>query len=613
MAVHPGTVKWRPRGSLPFWQPFSRPFNLKIDAFLFLQRSDIAHFATRQADFAGVPLLFIDPGLMDSAAQSGLDARGFEYRPLPVDAQLQSRLVYEALTRAATLDQALTKERLQLLGPAPMQGWDQGVLRLFLNRVLCARYLGEICAAAFPEGAIGVFRPTKPQQFYFDSFVATDMFAAGFNRASGNGTSRCRVIDHYDTTAHWVDGAATRCFDFAAIRRRVEAGQAHALTHIPTCYAHLPHYQAEIARAFPTSVDLPSPFWDVPVRRDAALWQAIDALPAGAVPAAAHVYRERARQIISTHLGDLLPDAGALALQAESMAAQCFVQAINYHGLRHALRGARPHFIVTDHDTGSNGPLFSVAAELGAPITVLPHSSYPTGAIPHASNVRVIERAGFATPTRSVWGEKVATLGVQLGKGTAHGAGASAMPPARSAVRTVCLLMNTMFSQGLSHIDFAGLMRFHARLVPLCARYGASVLVRLKPNGAGVTVAAQALQVSADDLHTVLRAPIAEVASLTDLCITYGEPTTAGIDFLAARCLLLHSGEQAWPSDYLTSPAYIGDGMVSSYRDAAALEHIESLLADPARYQAALAAQAQRFSQRVGNADTRIFPATPAV
>lgn len=578
---------------------------MQIDAFLFLQRSDIAHFASRAADFANLPLLFIDPGLMDSAAQSGLDPSRFEYRPLDVGAHLQSRLVYEALTRAAALDQALTKERLALLGPGPMQGWDQGVWRLFLNRVLCARYLGEVCAGAFPESAIGVFRPSRPQQFYFDSFVASDVFADAFNRTSAMTAPRCRVLDHYDATANWVDAASARCFDAAAIRRRVDAGQAHAVTHIPTCYAHLPHYQAEIARAFPTNIDLPSPFWDVPVRRDTALWLPIDALPAGAVPAAAHVYRERALAIITEHLGALIPDQRALVLQAESMAAQCLVQAINHHGLRQALRRARPHFVVTDHDTGSNGPLFSVAAELGAPVTVLPHSSYPTGAIPHADNVRVIERAGFATPTRSVWGEKVTTLGVRFGKPAAAGSRAAAS--ARERIRTVCVLMNTMFSQGLAHIDFAGLTRFHARLVPLCARYGASVLVRLKPNGAGVSLAAQALQVSADDLHTVLRAPIAEVASLTDLCVSYGEPTTAGIEFLDAGSLLLHSGEQAWPSDYLTSPAYIGDGLVSSHRDAAALEQIETLLADPARYRAALAQQSERFAQRVGDADSRIF------
>ena len=583
-----------------------RRISLKIDAFLFLQRSDIAHFASRAADFAGLPLLFIDPGLMDHAAQSGLDASRFEYRPLNVGRHLQSRLTYEALTRAAAIDQALTKERLTLLGPAPMQGWDQGALRLFFNRVLTARYLGEICCAAFPEASIGIFRPTRPQQFYFDSFVAADAFADAFSGSS----TRCRVIDHYDQTANWVEDANARCFDFAAIRRRVDAGQAHAVTHIPTCYAHLGHYQAEIARAFPSNIDLPSAFWDVPVRRDAALWQTIAALPPDAVPAPCHAYRERARHVFTAHLAELLPQRSALALQANWLADQSFMQALNHHGLREALQGARPHFVVTDHDTGSNGPLFSVAAELGAPVTVLPHSSYPTGAVPHALNVRVIERAGFATPTRSVWGEKVLTQGVRLGKAPtrtdggeigAHG------EPTRDRIRTVCVLMNTMFSQGLSYIDFPGLVRFYARLVPLCARYGASVLVRLKPNGAGVALAASALQVSADDLHTVLRAPIDEVASLTDLCVSYGEPTTAGVDFLSSGALLMHSGEQAWPSDYLTSPAYLGDGLVASFHDTQALAHIEALLADAARFRSARAAQAARFAQRVESAETRIF------
>jgi hypothetical protein len=568
---------------------------MKIDAFLFLQRSDIAHFASRAANFVGVPQIFIDPGLMDSAIQHGLDPSRFDYRPLQVGRHLQARITSEALTRAATIDQALTTQRLRLLGPAPMQGWDQGPLRLFLIRVLTARYLGEICDAAFPEASIGLFRPNKPQQFYFDSFVSTDAFAD----ACTAGSARFKVIDHYDATANWVADATANCFDFTEIRRRVEAGQARAVTHIPTCYHHLASFQAEIARAFASNIDLPSPFWDIPVRRDRPLWQRIDALPRDQVETGCVTYHERARQVFETHLGDLLPQRSALHQQAECMAAQSYMQALNYRGLRQALNGARPHFVLTDHDTGSNGPLFSVAAELGAPITVLPHSSYPTGAIPHSLNVRVIERAGFATPTRSVWGEKVATLGVRLGKPVAR--------VDRSRVRTVCLLMNTMFSQGLSHIDFAGLSNFHAQLVPLCERHGASVLVRLKPNGAGVALAAKVLRISADDLHTVLRAPIEEVATLTDLCITYGEPTTAGIDFLAAGSLVLHTGEQLWPSDYLTSPAYMGDGMVAAHDDARALVEIEALLADEARYRSAVATQGERFTQRVATADARIF------
>ena len=563
---------------------------MKIDAFLFLQRSDIAHFTSVAAAFDGVPQIFIDPGLMDAAIQHGIDARTFDYRPLSVGPHLQARITNEALTRASAIDQALCRERQRLLGAGLLQGWDQGPLRLFFIRLLTAKYLGEICDAVFPEAAIGLFRPTKPQQFYFDSFLATDLFAG----ASG----RWKVVDHYETSANWVADSTATCFDFAQIRRRVEAGAAHAVTHIPTCYHHLQHFTAEIARAFPSNIDLPSPFWDIPVRREQPLRVCVEA--AGEFFDQDCIsYRERARRVLEEHLAALIPNRNALITQVDLMAAHCFVQAVNYRGLLKALRGARPHFVITDHDTGSNGPLFSVAERLGSPITVLPHSSYPTGAIPHPVNVRVIEREGFCTPTRSVWGEKVLTQGVRLG------------PPGarveRQQVGTVCLLLNTMFSQGLSHVDFSGMAGFHAQLVPLCARYGASVLVRLKPNGAGVTMASNALRVSSDDLHTVLRAPIQEVASLTDLCITYGEPTTAGIDFLACGSYLMHSGEQLWPSDYLTSPAYIGDGTVPSLRDAQALAEIEALLADPAEFRRRAAAQGEAFARRLSGGDGRIF------
>ncbi|MEO8806913.1 MAG: hypothetical protein ABI433_12595 [Burkholderiaceae bacterium] len=564
---------------------------MKIDAFLFLQRSDIAHFAGVAAAYAGVPQIFIDPGLVEEAIQQGLPSTNFDYRPLSVGAHLQSRITSEALARASTLDQLLCRERQHLLGDGLMQGWDQGPLRLFFIRALTAKYLGEVCDRSFPEASIGLFRPTRPQQFYFDSFLATDLFAA----ASG----RWKVVDHYENTANWVPDSTAMCFDFEAIRERVAAAPAQAITHIPTCYSHLAHFNAEIARAFPSNIDLPSPFWDIPVRRDRALWQRVDHAPREFFDDACITYRERARRVLEEQLGPLLPNRSALATQVDLMAERCFVQAVNYQGLLRALRGSRPHFVVTDHDTGSNGPLFSVAERLGAPVTVLPHSSYPTGAIPHPVNVRVIERDGFSTPTRSVWGEKVATHGVRLGP--------AGQRVARSRVRTVCLLLNTMYSQGLSHIDFIGMAEFHRALLQLCERHGASVLVRLKPNAAGVSMASNALGVSADDLLTVLRAPIHEVAALSDLCISYGEPTTAGIEFLACGSYLMHTGEQLWPSDYLTSPAFVGDGTVPSFRDSAALRDIEALLADETLFRSRSAAQGERFTRRLSATDGRIF------
>lgn len=136
----------------------------------------------------------------------------FDYRPLDVGRHLQARVTAEAMNRAQALDRLLYRERVKLFGQGEFQGWDVSVSRLFFVRALMARELGVICDRSFSESSIGVFRPTRPQQFYFDSFVTTDLFTAG--------SPRWKVVDHYDTTLNWVDDSNASCFDFDQIKRR---------------------------------------------------------------------------------------------------------------------------------------------------------------------------------------------------------------------------------------------------------------------------------------------------------------------------------------------------------------------------------------------------------
>jgi hypothetical protein len=234
-------------------------------------------------------------------------------------------------------------------------------------------------------------------------------------------------------------------------------------------------------------------------------------------------------------------------------------------------------------------PVFSVAAQLDAPITVLPHSAYPIMLMPHALKVRAIERQGFQTRTQTVLGEPVPTVGVPLTR--------PATPVVRQRAQQVCLLLNTLYSQGLSHIDFAGMTRFHRALAALCQKHGAQLSVRLKPNGAAVLMAASGFEMSPEALLADLKLPLEQVAERTDLCIAYGEATTATIDFLERGCHLLHTCEQQRPTDYWAAPSYLADGTVTSRHDAATLAEVAALLADPALFRQRTAVQQQRYAQ----------------
>lgn len=563
---------------------------MNVDALLLLQPSDLTHLAAHPGRWDGLRRLMIDPGLVEQAAASRIDVQPFEFRSLDVPAHFQARILTEAATRAAALDLALTRHRESLFGPGALAGWDQGLLRQSFVRVLLFAALGRACEAAFPERRIGLFRPSNPQLFYFDSRLTTDAFAAG--------SARWHLLDEYPAAANWQPDAFGLCFDFDAVRRIAARTAPQAVVHLPTTYRHANEYAAQIAATFERFVDLPSAFWDISLRRGEPLLQPVAATRGAPFHEACVVYAERARATLRDHLREVLPDEAGLAAQVDLLSRRALMQALNFHGLRGAFAGHRPRFVLTDHDTGNNGPLFAVAATLDAPITVVPHSSYATGAIPHARRVEVIERDGFATPMRSVWGEAVARRGVALGPQVER--------RPRAQVRTVCMLVNGMVSNGLFHIDFLGTVRFHQRLAQLCASHSVRLLLRLKPTAPGVHLFAAATGVPADVLTGATRPTLEAVAAETDLCVSFGQPTTGTISFLAAGAYLMHAAAMAWSTDPAFSPAYFSDGTVPCTTPDEALARIEALLASPEVFAACAARQFTAFGARL-DGPGRIF------
>lgn len=570
----------------------SRPHRttMNADALLLLQPSDLTHLAAHPGRWDGLRRLMIDPGLVEQAAATGIDVQPFEFRSLDVPPYFQARILTEAATRAAALDLALTRHRESLFGPGALAGWDQGLLRQGFVRVLLFAALGRACEAAFPERRIGLFRPSNPQLFYFDSRLTTDAFAAG--------SPRWHLLDEYPAGANWEPDAFGCCFDFEAVQRIAGRDAPQAVVHVPTTYRHANEYATQIAAAFDRFLDLPSAFWDIPLRREEPLLQPVASTVGAPFREACIVYAERARATLREHLREMLPDEAGLAAQVDLLSRRALMQALNFHGLRDALAGHRPRFVLTDHDTGNNGPLFAVAAALDAPITIVPHSSYVTGAIPHARRVEVVERDGFATPMRSVWGEAVARRGVALGPQVER--------RPRTQVRTVCMLVNGMVSNGLFHIDFLGTVRFHRRLAELCAAHGVRLVLRLKPTAPGLQLFAAATGVPADALARATRPTLETVAAETDLCVSFGQPTTGTISFLAAGAYLMHAAAMAWSTDPAFSPAYFSDGTVPCTTPDEALARIEALIASQDVFAAYAARQYAAFGARL-DGPGRIF------
>jgi hypothetical protein len=562
---------------------------LGVDALLVLQKSDLAHLAATPALVEGQRLLFVDPGLLDEAAVRGF--KGCEFRRLPIDADFQARAATEAMTLATLVDLQLAQERQVLVpgaGALPvLHGWDVGLFFLALQRAVLARQIGAL-VQAFPERRIGVLRPAAVQQMYFDSFVATDLVAAD--------PARFAVLDSYDETRWFRADAYAAVFDANLLRPVLAGGRIGAVTHVPTCFYDRAWLASEVSRAFTHTVDLASPFWDVPVHRGPSWLVDRSAVPADA---AALAYRERAAVVLERVLGHLLPNPGARRAQVATWADRCHWQAQNFQALSWSLAGTKPHFLLSDQDTGLNGPLFSIADQLGAPITVVPHSGHASMLMPHARRVTVVERAGYGAQPRSLLGQVLPTRAVKLGRKLER--------QQHGAVKTLCLLLNSMQTEGLSYVDAHALAAFYKPLATLCETAGVQLILRPKPGAPALSVLASALGVAPATLVQHTAQPLEQLALRSELCIAYGEPTTGVAPFLDGGSLVLQVGEQRWPTDYTVCLPLIRDGVLPLLDHRAALALVARLLEDPLAFTAYRTAQNGAFDARCAGAHDHLF------
>lgn len=567
---------------------------MKVDAVLVLQRSDVAAIAAARERYADVPLLFVDPGTLDAAIQAGLGR--YELRRLAMATDQLADVYSEALNRAALIDRRLTAERRALFatGPAddaPYTGWDQMLLYLSMQRAFTARAIGQAVAAQFPEARLGLLRPNPAQLMNFDSMLSAEMAAVD--------PARFAFVQAYDGVRFYSPQITTLGWHPRALAQWVADEGVDAVVHIATCFYDATTFGAAIQARFPRLLDLPGSYCDVAVHRPVPLLMNLTDLPPQAQDPRVLRYGERAQAVLADELAAWMPQRAALHQQATLWAERCRQQAHNFLALRQALRGRQPHFVVSDHDTGMNGPLYSAAAELGSAITVLPHSLYATSALPHARRVTAVERAGFAAPVRSVLGQPVAVRAVRFR--------AVPRPQPREAAGRVCLLLNTMLSEGLNPIDFFPLVAFFKRLSALCARHGADLQVRLKPSTPALQVVAAAFGEPPGWFQRSFARPIDEMADESDLTINYGEVTGGVVHFLDSASLVLHASDQLWPTDTLMAPPFVAEGLVPSFTGEGALAEAARLLADPAAYRSAQARQAGAYAQRGANAHDTFF------
>ena len=577
---------------------------MTVDAILVLQRSDVARLAAAPLRHAGARLIFVDAGLLDDAAQRGLTQRlPYEFRRLDLGADMQARAATEAIARATLVDLQLSAERERLWGDEQaLTGWDVGLFFLALQRAAVARALAKAVASSFKETSIGLLRPSNPQQMYFDSFVSTDLV--------GQDPQRFSIVDRYHDARWQRPDAYDQVLDAHTMGALLARGVITLVSHVPTCFYDRAWLADQVARAHAYTLDLPSPFWDVPLHRGAPML-----VPRSSLAGEAEVadYGARVVRVLEPLLADLLPHPRAREEQITAWAARARWQALNFLQLGRAFArlaaGVQvPDFLVADQDTGLNGPLFSIADRVGAAITVVPHSGHASMLLPHGRRAQVVERAGYGCAPRTLLGQAVPVRAVRFNQGAQRRAAPHPAHPPR--LRRVCLLLNSLNTEGLSHVDAHALAEFYKPLALTCQAAGVELVLRPKPGAPAYAVLSSVLELSTAQLAAVVQQPLETLAETSELCLAWGEPTTGIAPFLDAGSLVLQVMRERWPVDYLVCMPLVRDGVVPTLAPAEALAAVRLFIAERGALGAEMSKQSAAFDARAAGAHAHLFERT---
>jgi hypothetical protein len=118
---------------------------------------------------------------------------------------------------------------------------------------------------------------------------------------------------------------------------------------------------------------------------------------------------------------------------------------------------------------------------------------------------------------------------------------------------TVCLLLNSLYSTGMSYVDLFEIRAVYIAMSAYCIKNDLELFVRPKPGGAAPVVLAHSLDLPIDLVNSWTVMPIAEVVARTDICVCYGEETSALSLFEDSDVSIVCHWSQCYPSHYWTS------------------------------------------------------------
>ena len=350
------------------------------------------------------------------------------------------------------------------------------------------------------------------------------------------------------------------------------------LCHLPTCFYDAETFVDEVRASGRNALVLPAQFYDCPTEGLTRSRMVAPAVLAARLPAATLACIDSLMaplaEVLGRHWAPRLPAPGLLQKQVAAVLDGLRHNALMFHALDQAL-GAQPpkRLLLSNHEGGCHGALFSFAKRHGIQILLVPHSkifNVPVKSRDH--DVLCLTHPLQAGDVYDLHGDRLNVGWLDFREPLQH----SGSPPRPLA--TLGVVLNSLSDTGMLVPDLAAYVDGLRRLRQWCETHGVACRLRSRPNGSALVMLSAALGVSPESLAQEQGGSITDFGRGCDLVVGYDLPTSGLFDLLSqglpvvqARCRQL--GPEEWP--------IVDDRVVPRHGLPALLAQLDGWHADP--------------------------------
>lgn len=354
------------------------------------------------------------------------------------------------------------------------------------------------------------------------------------------------------------------------------------LVHLPTCFYDAATFVDEVRATGQRALVLPAPFYDPPTDGLPRCPMVAPAVLAARLPAAtlARIDRllARAGELLVRQLTPFVPAAGPLQRQVAALLEGLRHNALVFFSLQQCLGPASPNrpprtLLLSNHEGGFHGALFSFARTTGARLLLVPHSKiFNVPVKSRGQDLLCLTHPLQGGEVVDLDGNRLPTAALDFREPLQQ----AGTPPEPLAV--LGIVLNTLCDTGMVVPDLTAYVDGLRRVRRWCDERGIDCRIRSRPNGSALVMMSAALGVAPDALAEHQGGSISDFGRGCDLVVGWDTPTSGLFELLAQGIAVVQaSSRRLGPEEW----SIVDDRVVPQHTPDALLAALDGWHADP--------------------------------